>query len=102
MDHQDADPPPRKLTKAECGRLGGLRTKERHGREHYVRAGKLGFAAAARTHAAGNRKYNLDWLRARGKIQPPPKITPEEATALLRALQAKILGTSEDTDHDER
>jgi hypothetical protein len=34
MDHQDTDPPPRKLTKAECGRLGGNTTKARHGREH--------------------------------------------------------------------
>ena len=101
-DHQD-DQPPRKPTKAECGRLGGLQTKARHGTEHFKRAGKLGFAAAARNHAAGNRKYNLEWLRARGKMAAPPELSPEEKCAALLALRAQILGAhQEDTDHDQR
>ena len=100
-DHQD-DSAPRKLSKAECGRLGGLQTRERHGTEHFRRAGKLGFAAAARHHAAGNRKYNLDWLRARGKMPAPPELSPEEKAARLRALHAQLCGTrqEEPSDHD--
>jgi hypothetical protein len=34
--------PRKKLTKAEAGRLGGLRTKAKHGTEHFRRAGSLG------------------------------------------------------------
>ena len=37
-----AQQPERKLTKAEAGRLGGLRTKAKHGTEHFRRAGSLG------------------------------------------------------------
>src|SRR5262249_46604108 len=37
-----AQPPERKLTKAEAGRLGGPRTKAKHGTEHFRRAGRLG------------------------------------------------------------
>ena len=37
-----AEQPRKKLTKAEAGRLGGLRTKQRHGTEHFRRAGSLG------------------------------------------------------------
>ena len=37
-----AQQPERKLTKAEAGRLGGLRTKAKHGSEHFRRAGSLG------------------------------------------------------------
>ena len=40
-----AKQPQRKLTKAEAGRLGGLRTKQRHGTEHFRRAGKRGAEA---------------------------------------------------------
>jgi hypothetical protein len=98
-DHQD-DQPPRKLTKAECGRLGGLQTKARHGTEHFQRAGRLGFAAAARNRAAGNRKYNLEWLRARGKMAAPPELSPEQRRAALLALRARLTGDQEDTSHD--
>src|SRR5262249_12435928 len=37
-----AQQPERQLTKAEAGRLGGLRTKAKHGTEHFRRAGSLG------------------------------------------------------------
>ena len=33
------------MTKAEAGRLGGLKTLERHGIEHFRRAGSKGFWA---------------------------------------------------------
>jgi hypothetical protein len=41
---------PKKLTRAEAGRLGGLRTKQRHGTEHFRRAGKLGGKALVDAH----------------------------------------------------
>jgi hypothetical protein len=47
-DH--AQQPTKKLTKAEAGRLGGLRTKQRHGSAHYHRAGKLGAQAVIERH----------------------------------------------------
>lgn len=87
------DGPPRKLTPAEAGRLGGNQTKARHGREHFVRAGKLGFAASAKAHAAGNRKYNLEWLRARGKLATPRPLSPDERRAAPAALYRQIHGT---------
>jgi general stress protein YciG len=39
-----------KLTKAEAGRLGGLQTKRRHGRQHYQEAGRKGGKATLETH----------------------------------------------------
>ena len=56
-----AEPQPeRKLTKAEAGRLGGLRTKEKHGSEHFRRAGSLGGKALLQ-------KYGPEHYRKIGK-----------------------------------
>ena len=57
---------PKKLTKAEAGRLGGNTTKRRHGTEHYRRAGKLGFLATVARPWQGDREGYLRWLRANG------------------------------------
>ena len=40
----------KKLTKAEAGRLGGLQTKRRHGRQHFQQAGRKGGQATLETH----------------------------------------------------
>ena len=93
---------PKKMSKADAGRKGGQTTKARHGTEHYRRAGKLGFAAAAKAHAAGNAKYNLEWLRARGKIATPPEKTPEQRRAALEALYREIHGTEPEGAADGR
>ena len=63
--------PPRKLTKSEAGRKGGQTTRDRHGRDHYVRAGKLGFAALAkaRGYFGGSRLGALRWLIRTGQIR---------------------------------
>ena len=53
-------PKPKKLTKAEAGRLGGLRTKQRHGTAHFRRAGSLG----AKSVLA---KYGTEHYRKIGK-----------------------------------
>jgi uncharacterized protein len=33
---------PRKMTKQEAGRLGGAKTREKYGKEHYSRIGEKG------------------------------------------------------------
>jgi len=50
MAKQQPQQPQRNLTKAEAGRLGGLRTKQRHGTEHFRRAGQLGGKALVAAH----------------------------------------------------
>lgn len=102
-DHQD-DPAPRKLTKAECGRLGGLQTKERHGTEHFRRAGKLGFAALAhaRGFMGGSRLGALQLLRRKGRITDTPTEARAQADAIAWAetyLEQHTIDP-EDTDHD--
>jgi hypothetical protein len=88
---------PKKLTRAEAGRLGGLRTKEKHGTEHYRRAGakgakavldrfgkdhmaaigKKGFAALARRITCmRRRKAAVQLLQAMGRIATPPRPQP--------------------------
>jgi hypothetical protein len=97
-DHQNARPP-RKLSKAECGRLGGLTTKERHGTEHFRRAGKLGFAASARARAGNRPKANVLWLQAHGKLTPPRPATLQDLQD-LQDLRDRLTPTQETIDHD--
>jgi hypothetical protein len=72
----------KKLTKAEAGRLGGLQTKRRHGRQHFQQAGAKGFMATVARHWQGDKRGYLRWLHAQGwhsqlialldKEPPPP------------------------------
>ena len=105
-----AQQPERKLTKAEAGRLGGLRTKEKHGSEHFRRAGSLGgkallakygpehyrkigkagFLALAIRIGLWNprdvqsgRSRAIDFLSRQGKLKPRwRQYTPEELAAM--------------------
>ena len=100
----------RKLTKAEAGRLGGLRTKEKHGTEHFRRAGSLGGKALLQKYGpehyrkigkAGflalairiglwnprdvqsGRSRAIDFLSRQGKLKPRwRQYTPEELAAM--------------------
>jgi hypothetical protein len=73
-------------TKAECGRLGGLETVRRHGREHMARIGKVGFAKVA-TYARGGRKAALGRLVAKGRIQAPwAELTADQEKALYQEV----------------
>ena len=119
-----AQQPERKLTKAEAGRLGGLRTKAKHGSEHFRRAGSLGgrallakygpehyrkigkagFLALAiriglwnpRDVQAG-RSRAIDFLSRQGKLKPRwRQYTPEE----LAALDAWVERTFEELTKD--
>jgi len=100
---------PRKLTEAEAGRLGGNRTNARHGRDHYVRAGKLGFQAFARLKGfqGGARLGALQWLIRTGRIrmsaQELARIAEAEASceALVEQVADRI-AEEEATRHDQR
>jgi general stress protein YciG len=86
--------PKTKLTKAEAGRLGGLRTQQRHGTEHFQQAGRKGGAATLAAHGvehmaaigrkgfarlAGRigchrkRKAAVQLLQAMGRLATPPR-----------------------------
>jgi general stress protein YciG len=87
-----------KLTKAEAGRLGGLQTQRRHGRQHFQQAGRKGGQATLETHGrehmaeigrrgfsrlAGrigcyrSRKAAVEFLQAQGRLS----VFPIEAVA---------------------
>jgi hypothetical protein len=58
-----AQQPKKKLTKAEAGRLGGLQTKRRHGRQHYQQAGAKGFMATVARHWQGDKEGYMRYLQ---------------------------------------
>jgi hypothetical protein len=58
----------KKMSKAEAGRKGGNTTKARHGREHFVAAGRKGFLATVARHWQGDREGYLRYLRANGYL----------------------------------
>jgi len=96
---------PKKLTKAEAGRLGGNTTKARHGRDHYVRIGHLGFNQLVARRFAGRRPAALDHLEAQGKIPPARPSTSPEAAEALRRFHAEVMARQaqqEGIDHDQR
>jgi hypothetical protein len=99
----------KKLTKAEAGRLGGLKTKQRHGSEHYRRAGQLGAKATLERHGpehmaeigkrgfsalAGrigcyrSRRAAVEFLQSQGRIGTHP----------IEALVAALARTPADPD----
>jgi hypothetical protein len=105
-----AEQPRKKLTKAEAGRLGGLKTKQRHGTahfrragslggkallarygpEHYRKIGKAGFLALAMRIGLWNprdvqsgRSRAIDFLSSQGKLKPRwRQFTAEELAAM--------------------
>ena len=58
----------RTKSKAECGRLGGLATRRRHGRAHFRAAGALGFNATVARHWQGDRAGYAAWLRQNARL----------------------------------
>lgn len=82
------DDKPRKMTKAESGRLGGLKTKETHGTEHFARIGALGFQALRRKfgYMGGSGLGALRWLNRHNRIP----IDPAE-TARFNAAAAELI-----------
>jgi general stress protein YciG len=106
-----AEQPRTKLTKAEAGRLGGLRTKQRHGRPHFQQAGRKGGRATVATHGkehmaeigrrgfsrlAGrigcyrSRKAAVQFLQAQGRLSVFPIQAVVAALAAIPADPAAI------------
>lgn len=50
------------------GQLGGLTTLLRHGVDHFISTGKIGFAETVRKHWRGNRDGFIQYLHARASI----------------------------------
>lgn len=55
-----------KLSRAEAGRLGGLKTRERYGSEHYKDIGKQG---GAKGGAVTKQKYGSEHYRRIGSLR---------------------------------
>lgn len=53
-----------KMSRAEAGRRGGLKTKERHGREYFGRIGRLG---GRKGGESTKRRYGVEFYRAIGR-----------------------------------
>jgi hypothetical protein len=74
------------MTPQEAGKLGGLATFRKHGKEHMARIGKLGFNAYVKKHCGNVRKAGAQWLSSQGKIRGERPGTAAE----LRALHAEL------------
>ena len=106
----------RKMTKAEAGRLGGLRTKQRHGSAHFQQAGRkgghatlqahgtehmaaigrLGFSAlAGRIGCYRSRKAAVHFLQTQGRLTVYP------IDAVVRALAAIPADPDPQPDDDD-
>lgn len=60
----DEGTPPRKMTRAEAGRKGGLRTKERHGDDYFGRIGRLG---GKKGGESTKQRYGVEFYRSIGR-----------------------------------
>jgi len=64
-DHRiEGDAPRRKMTRAEAGRKGGLRTKERHGQDYFGRIGRMG---GKKGGEATKQRYGVEFYRSIGR-----------------------------------
>lgn len=59
-----AEAPKRKMTRAEAGRKGGLRTKERHGEDYFGRIGRMG---GKKGGEATKERYGVEFYRSIGR-----------------------------------
>lgn len=57
------------MNKREAGKMGGLATLAKHGKEHFRAIGKLGFNAYVKKHCGGRRKSGARYLCGQGKIR---------------------------------
>ncbi|MGH2830860.1 MAG: hypothetical protein ACRDJM_10295 [Actinomycetota bacterium] len=53
-----------KISRAEAGRRGGLKTKERHGSEYFGRIGRLG---GRKGGESTKQRYGVEFYRAIGR-----------------------------------
>lgn len=55
---------PRKMSRAEAGRKGGLRTKERHGQDYFGRIGRMG---GKKGGESTKERYGVEFYRTIGR-----------------------------------
>lgn len=60
----EKEAPKRKMTRAEAGRKGGLRTKERHGQDYFGRIGRMG---GKKGGEATKQRYGVEFYRSIGR-----------------------------------
>jgi general stress protein YciG len=68
----------KQMTPQERGRKGGLATRQRHGREHFVQAGKKGFMVTVARHWAGDRESYLRYLHECGYLKEIERLTARD------------------------
>lgn len=61
---ESKEAPRRKMTRAEAGRKGGLRTKERHGEDYFGRIGRMG---GKKGGEATKQRYGVEFYRSIGR-----------------------------------
>jgi hypothetical protein len=74
------------MTPQEAGKIGGLATFRKHGKEHMARIGKAGFNAYIKKYCNNRRKAGARWLAGQGKIQDQVPGTIAE----LRAIHSEL------------
>jgi hypothetical protein len=90
------------MTKRESGRLGGLATFEKHGREHMQAIGRKGFKALCCRFPGNSRRLALHHLHRKGIVQAryiPHQPTPAEDAAV--AEMYREFGLEADPDASE-
>ncbi len=55
---------PKKMSRAEAGRKGGLRTKERHGEDYFGRIGRMG---GKKGGESTKQRYGVEFYRTIGR-----------------------------------
>ncbi|MER3395850.1 MAG: hypothetical protein C4318_00055 [Acidimicrobiia bacterium] len=68
-----------KLTRAEAGRLGGLKTRERYGSQHYKAIGRQG---GAKGGAVTKEKYGSDHYKRIGSLRGKRKKSKTQSEGL--------------------
>jgi hypothetical protein len=87
---------PKKLTKAEAGRLGGKSTVRKYGPEHMRRIGKAGFAALRKKFGwnadpcRGAGRGAIQWLQRQGKFPRPSAEEQAKLDAMCEELWEQL------------
>ena len=93
---------PKKLTKAEAGRLGGKATLARHGTAHFRTIGKAGFQALRKKFGfmGGSGRGAILWLQRQRKFRVETPTEQAQAQAMFEQLWAELAPTDEPKEED--
>jgi hypothetical protein len=91
----------RKLSRAEAGRKGGMTNRQRHGTDHYRKAGAKGFQTTVARHWVGDRAGYLRWLHERGWLKEVQELLTAQPTEGIRCVEIPLLQSElEEIDED--